>query len=91
LVARLQRPEQDAGAARCPTCRERLGRAALRIGRKTRDDSVLSQSGEDPRPYERWGEVPEQVLTIVEAVVRSREESLASASVPAIPRCGRDR
>ncbi len=73
MRARLVRLERTAGAAGCPACRDRRGRVVLHCGREQRDGSVRFESPE-PMPCPRCGEVPEEVVEVVEVVIEARED-----------------
>ncbi len=73
IRARLVRLERAAGAAGCPACRDRRGRAVLHCGREQRDGSVRFEQPE-PMPCPRCGEEPEEVVEVVEVVIETRED-----------------
>jgi hypothetical protein len=72
LDSRLRRLEADVPAG-CPACRHRRGRELLHIFRQNPDATRSSVTGE-PQPCERCGDVPEEVIELVEVVVSTREE-----------------
>ncbi len=73
IRARLTRLERSVGDAACPACRDRRGRVVKRTGRELADGTVrLEEPG--PAPCPRCGEVPEEVVTIIEVVVETRED-----------------
>jgi hypothetical protein len=73
LNARLRRLEQIEGVGGCPACRDRRGRVAVHTYRQMADGSVRPH-GDAPQPCDVCGEVPEEVIEIVEVVVSTREE-----------------
>jgi hypothetical protein len=67
LRHRLHRLEQRLPAG-CPACRHRRGLVALVAVRQVPDEPT--RTGEDaPRPCAACGDVPEQIIEIVEQVV----------------------
>jgi hypothetical protein len=57
----------------CTGCRDRLGSTLLHIRQQNPDGTLRSVSGE-PRPCQRCGKVPEDVVELIEVVVPTREE-----------------
>jgi hypothetical protein len=72
LRHRLGRLEQRLPAG-CPACRHRRGLVALVTARGEPDASWGAREDE-PRPCAACGEVPEQIIEIVELVIDSRSE-----------------
>jgi hypothetical protein len=72
LDGRLRRLEAAVPAG-CPACRDRRGRELLHIRRQNLDGTCSSVNGE-PLPCERCGNVPEELIEMVEVVVSTREE-----------------
>jgi ssDNA-binding Zn-finger/Zn-ribbon topoisomerase 1 len=72
LQARLRRLERDLGTPDCPECRERRGQTVLCRVRDGEDEQGVGSDW--PAPCPRCGEVPEQIIEIVEVLVTTREE-----------------
>jgi hypothetical protein len=70
LRTRLQRLERNLVAAGCPACRDRRGLIVLRIVERFPDGSVAAEA-EEPRPCVRCGQIPEQVMEVIETVVQT--------------------
>lgn len=68
LRTRLQRLERHLGNSGCPACRERCGLVVLLTARREPDGTVVCLD-EWPRPCERCGQVPEQIIEVVESVI----------------------
>lgn len=68
LRTRLQRLERHTVDAGCPACRDRRGRAVLLTARQLPDRTLVSVD-EEPQPCARCGQVPEQIIEIVETIV----------------------
>jgi hypothetical protein len=79
LSGRLHRLERRVGDTGCPACRDRRGRVVLVTSRSLPDGKTEPQ-GDWPPPCERCGEVPEQVVEIVETVVGTREDLIHLAA-----------
>lgn len=75
LRARLKRLERNTLDAGCPACRDRLGRIALRIVERLPDGTVTVHA-EGPQPCVQCGQIPEQVIEVIESVVESPTGSL---------------
>ncbi len=73
IRARLARLERTAGVSGCPACGDRRGRVVLHCGREQRDGSVRFERP-GPMPCPRCGEVPEEVVEVVEVVIETRED-----------------
>ena len=72
LNARMRRLEHTLPAG-CPACRHRRGLMVVRTSRQQPDGTIVR--GEcNPPPCPRCGQVPEQILEIVEVVVETRED-----------------
>jgi hypothetical protein len=74
LRMRLQRLEQNDVDAGCPACRDRQGRIALRIVER-RPDGTLAAHSEELLPCVQCGEIPEQVVEVIETAVEPRTKS----------------
>jgi hypothetical protein len=72
IGGRLARLERAVGTG-CPECRHRRGHSLLQVGRQEPDGTVRSAT-EAPRPCARCGQVPEEVIEVVEVIIHSREE-----------------
>jgi hypothetical protein len=72
LHTRLRRLEAAVPTG-CPACRDRRGGTLLQISQQNPDGTLRSVTGE-PQPCEHCGDVPEEVIELVEVVVSSREE-----------------
>jgi hypothetical protein len=67
LRARLRRLERTTIDAGCPACRERRGWTVLLTARRLPDGTVAPVEGE-PQPCVRCGQVPEQIIAVVEVI-----------------------
>jgi hypothetical protein len=67
LRHRLVRLEQGLSAG-CPACRHSRGLVALVTAREE-PDGFFGMGEDEPRPCAACGEVPEQIIEIVETVV----------------------
>ena len=67
LHARLRRLERTTVDADCPACRERRGWTVLLTARRLPDGTVAPVEGE-PQPCVRCGQVPEQIIEVVEVI-----------------------
>jgi hypothetical protein len=72
ISGRLSRLERRVGTG-CLDCRHRRGYAFVHISRQAPDGSAHGEK-EAPRPCSRCGQVPEEVIEVVEVMVGSREE-----------------
>ena len=72
LDSRLRRLEAAVPTG-CPACRDRRGRAFFRFYRQFPDGTVVPADAA-PLRCERCGEVPEEVVELIEVVVSPREE-----------------
>ena len=80
LRARLQRLERNTVDAGCLACRDRRGRIVLLTAERLPDGAVVAVE-EEPQPCTRCGQIPEQIIEVVESVVDGRiSESDSSAS-----------
>jgi hypothetical protein len=70
LKSRLMRLTQF-GSDLCPECRNRRGRVALLVASRSPDGTILTEN-DAPTPCSRCGEVPEQLVQVVEEVVDVR-------------------
>lgn len=68
LRARLQRLERSSVNLGCPACRDRQGRIVLLTAQRLLDGAVVTDEAE-PQPCARCGQIPEQILEVVESVV----------------------
>jgi hypothetical protein len=66
-LQRLERAQIDTG---CPACRDRRGRIVLLTAEQRPDGTVAVMEGE-PASCALCGEVPEQVIEVVETVVEA--------------------
>jgi hypothetical protein len=57
-----------------PGCRDRTGRVAL-VGSRRLPDGTTTPEGDRPAPCERCGEIPEQIIEVVEVVVETWEDA----------------
>jgi hypothetical protein len=73
LNARLRKLEQNVITVGCPECGHRRVYATLHVSRQLVDGTVVSE-GPEPSPCGRCGEVPEQVIHVVEVVVNDRAD-----------------
>jgi hypothetical protein len=71
LRTRLQRLERNTVDEGCPACRDRRGRIVLLTARQLPDGMVVPVE-DPPRPCARCGQVPEQIIKIIESVVDAR-------------------
>lgn len=71
LRIRLARLEQLAPIRRCSHCEDRRGRIVLVTMRQTPEGLAPGDGEALPGPCPRCGQLPEQVIEIVEAVVAS--------------------
>ena len=78
LRARLQRLERTTVVAGCPACRERRGRTVLLTARRLPDGTVPLVDGE-PRPCVRCGQIPEQIIEVVEVIEPAAAEWTSSS------------
>ena len=74
LRTRLQRLERNTVDVGCPVCRDRRGRVALRIVERL-PDGALAVRSEGPQPCVQCGQIPEQIMKVVETVVEPRTAS----------------
>ncbi len=68
LRTRLQRLERNAVDAGCPACRDRRGRIVWVTAQRLSDGTVVAEEAE-LQPCARCGQVPEQIIEVVECVV----------------------
>jgi hypothetical protein len=68
LRTRLQRLERNTVDAGCPACRDRRGRVALRIVERLTDGTVAVHA-EELQSCVQCGQIPEQVIEVIETVV----------------------
>jgi hypothetical protein len=73
LNVRLRRLEQVVGVAGCPGCRDRRRLVVIRTFQLAADGPV-ERYGDEPQPCALCGEVPDEMIRIVEEVVSSRED-----------------
>ena len=73
LRTRLQRLERLKINTGCPACRDRRGRAVFLTARQLPDGTVVPVD-EEPKPCARCGQVPEQIIEIVEVIVKARTD-----------------
>jgi hypothetical protein len=71
LRTRLQRLERHAVDAGCPACRERRGLIVFLTAERLPDGTVVTTEDE-PQLCARCGQVPEQVIEVIESVVDGR-------------------
>jgi hypothetical protein len=57
----------------CPACRDRRGRIVIVTSRRLLDGTTVPH-GEWPTPCEQCGELPEQIIEIVEAVAEPQKD-----------------
>jgi hypothetical protein len=75
LRSRLQRLERSLmPEGGCPACCERRGRMIGLAARQLPDGSVVAEE-EGPPPCSRCGQVPEQILLLIETLVEARPGS----------------
>jgi hypothetical protein len=72
IAARVARLERHPGAG-CPACRDRRGDLVLHVRRQKTDGTVHPVTGA-PQPCGRCGQVPEEVIDVVEVIINTREE-----------------
>jgi hypothetical protein len=70
LRTRLQRLERNTADAGCPACRDRRGRIVLLRAEQQPGGTVAVVEGE-PAPCTLCGQVPEQIVEVVETVVEA--------------------
>ncbi|HEY7159180.1 MAG TPA: hypothetical protein VH575_34870 [Gemmataceae bacterium] len=68
LRTRLQRLERKVVDPGCPACRDRRGRIVFVMAQRLPDGTVVPQE-EEPQPCARCGQVPEQIIEVIETVV----------------------
>jgi hypothetical protein len=66
--SRLGRLERLVGPPGCPACRDRRGRVVL-VSATGLPDGTVVRTGERPQPCAACGQVPEQVIVVIEVVV----------------------
>jgi hypothetical protein len=71
LRSRLQRLEWDTVEEGCPACRDRRGWIVLLTANQLPDGTVVGMENE-PQPCTRCGQIPEQIIEVVVAVVGER-------------------
>jgi hypothetical protein len=71
LRTRLQRLERDRVEEGCPACRDRRGRIVWLTAERLADGTVVTVENE-PQACTRCGQVPEQIVEVVRAVVGER-------------------
>lgn len=71
---RLQRLERMKIESDCPACRDRRGRIVLRTSLRQPDGTVVWDRDE-PQSCARCGQVPEQIIEVVESVVVERTDA----------------
>jgi hypothetical protein len=71
LRTRLQRLERNTADAGCPACRDRRGRIVLLTAERLPDGTVVAVENE-PQACTRCGQIPEQIIQIIESVVDAR-------------------
>jgi hypothetical protein len=71
IRGRLARLERTVGTG-CPDCRHRRGHVFLHISRQAPDGTLHSATAA-PRPCSRCGQIPEEVIEVVEAIIATRE------------------
>jgi hypothetical protein len=74
LRTRLQRLERNTIDAGCPDCRDRRGRIALRIVERQPDGTMVAHS-QEPQPCVQCGQIPEQIMEVIETVVETPTKS----------------
>ncbi len=75
LVAAARRQGLSPGAG-CPACRERRNVTVIMRGRED-DAGEMAWAGEGPSPCAACGQVPEEVIEVVEQVVETRDQARA--------------
>jgi hypothetical protein len=65
-------PEESVGPAGCPACHRRRGRSFIRSSHELPDGTRIPHR-ELPPSCPACGEVPEQIVEIVEVMVETRE------------------
>ena len=73
LRARLQRLERSRVVAGCPACRERRGRTVLLTAQRL-PDGTLAPGEDEPQPCVRCGQIPEQIIEIIEVIEPAEAE-----------------
>jgi hypothetical protein len=71
IKSRLRRLSRELQPRVCPECRDRKGRLARVVASRSLDGAMVPQN-DAPSPCSRCGEVPEQVVQVVEEVVEVR-------------------
>jgi hypothetical protein len=77
MNGRLRRLERAAGVGRddgCRACRDRRGFHLLVNVEELPDGTLRYPNDDKPKPCEQCGVVPEQVIAVVLAVVKTRED-----------------
>ena len=74
LRGRLQRLERTKIEAGCPACRDRRGRIVLVTARRLPDGTVVAVE-EKPQPCAQCGQIPEQIIEVIESVVDERTDA----------------
>lgn len=71
LRRRLQRLERHKIDRVCPACRKRRGQVVMVESVEMPDGTVVATNplAEEPQPCTRCGQIPEQIIRIVEVVV----------------------
>jgi hypothetical protein len=70
LRTRLQRLERNTVDRGCPACRDRRGKTVFLTAEQLPDGTVVAVEDE-PQPCARCGQVPEQIIEVIESVVES--------------------
>ena len=73
LGARLRRLEQGVGPAGCPACRDRRGLSFPWTCQELPDGTRVPKR-DPPPPCTACGEIPEEIVEIIEVVVETRED-----------------
>jgi hypothetical protein len=71
LRTRLQRLERNTVAEGCPACRDRRGGIVWLTAERLADGTVVTVEKE-PQACTRCGQIPEQIIEVVGAVVGER-------------------
>jgi hypothetical protein len=74
IRTRLQYLEQRVPETGCPACRDRFGRVVLVTTRQLADGTMLPTT-KMPEPCSLCGQLPEEIIKIVEVVVETREQA----------------
>ena len=74
LKSRLRRLNRELRPHVCPECQDRRGRVVLVVNRRSADGTIATEN-DGPTPCSRCGEVPEQVVGIVEEIVYARSDA----------------